>query len=151
MKRRDVIATVATVSVAGCTGPAADDEQPGDDTPSYEDTTFEVTDAGCGGPAEEAAVSFDESDESVAVSGTTSGPNGCYLARVADASYDASGDEFRLVVAAYDDADPDEGCTECITEIDYEATASFDGGLPGRVVVVHRSRGEEREVANASP
>jgi hypothetical protein len=151
MKRRDVIASASAVLVAGCTGPAADDGQSGDDTPTYADTSFEVTDAGCGGPAEAAAVSFDETDESVAVSGTTSGPDGCYLARVADATYDASGDEFRLVVEAYDDADPDEGCTQCITEIDYEATASFDGGLPGRVVVVHRSRGEEREVANASP
>ncbi|MXR21618.1 hypothetical protein [Halobacterium bonnevillei] len=151
MKRRAVIASASAVLVAGCTGPAADDGQSGGDTPSYEDTSFEVTDAGCGGPAEAAAVSFDESHESVAVSGTTSGPNGCYLARVADATYDASGDEFRLVVEAYDDADPDEGCTQCITEIDYEATASFDGGLPGRVVVVHRSRGEERDVTNASP
>lgn len=150
MQRRRVLAAVSAVFVAGCTGPAADSS---DGTTSgavsLTDTGFAVTDAGCGSEREAASVAFDADTGTVAVTGTTSAPNTCYSARLADAAYDGGADEFRVTVEAFEAEQG--GCGECITEVDYEATASFAGGLPGRVVVVHRSRGSEREVAAAGP
>ena len=155
MKRRQVIVGSATL-VAGCTGPVADDgEQAGTESDSrgvsYAETAFQVVAVDCGVAAEDATVSFDSDGETMRVEGTTTGTNACYSARVADATYDSAVDEFELVVAAYSDAAPDEACADCITEVDYDATARFNGGLPGRVVVVHRSRGDEREVETTSP
>lgn len=88
-------------------------------------------------------------DATVSVSGTTSAQNGCYTAELAEVTYDSDANELRVVVAAVERGGV-EGCLQCITELDYDASVSFDDGLPERVVVVHRSRGEEREVATAT-
>jgi len=148
MQRRSLLAVVPALFVAGCTSPVGDDGT--ESETSYEDTDFAVTAAECGTEREAASVSFDAEGATVTVEGTTSGPNACYAARLADANYDADADEFTLVVEAYREAGAD-GCAECIMEVDYEATASFAGEVPGSVAVVHASRGETREVATASP
>jgi predicted secreted protein len=151
MQRRQVLAAASTLFVAGCTGPAASAPEEPTGTPTgsvaLEGTGFDVTDAGCGVEREAAAVAFDA--DAVSVTGTTSGADACRSARLADATYDASTDRFDVVVETY--RAETGGCAQCITEIDYEATASFSGGLPGTVVVTHRSRGGDREVERASP
>ncbi|MFC3478209.1 hypothetical protein [Halobacterium litoreum] len=142
MRRRTVLAAASTLLTAGCLGAGGGDGPSG---PGLVDTDFELVDAGCGVERESASVSA--SDGVVTVAGTTTAPNGCYTAELADAT-DADG-ELRVVVAAVEREDV-QGCAQCITELDYEATATFDGGLPERVVVVHRSRGGEREVASVA-
>ena len=40
-------------------------------------------------------------------------------------------------------------CAQCIVEIEYEATAAFEGDLPESVRVVHEAMGETKTVATA--
>lgn len=118
--------------------------------PSLGESSLRVTDAGCGSQdAGGAEVSFDE--QSIVVTGTVVGNNGCYRARLADVSYESSSDTCRVVVEAYDASDPDEMCTQCITTIDYEASVAFDGGLPETVDVVHDDMSGRSTVATDSP
>jgi hypothetical protein len=139
MRRRDVLAAVPAVAVAGCLGgPGADSGDSG-----VGDTEFAVTDAGCGRQREDASVAVE--DGTATVTGTTSAPNGCYTAELASATVD--GDALRVTVAAVQREGVDQ-CVQCITELAYEATVTVAGSLPERVVVVHRSRGEDREVAS---
>lgn len=154
MRRRDVLAVLGSVAAAGCTGsPAAgggDGTTDGTtrtttDRPSVAGTSFEVTGTRCGAVAETATVAV--GDGSVSVTGTTSETSACYTATLESATYDAAADELRVVVAAVV-RDETDACAQCLTEIEYEAGVAVDGGLPGRVVVVHRSRGEERVVAS---
>lgn len=151
MRRRDVLATLATVAAAGCTGTpgGSGDGATGTTTqrPRVAGTSFEVTSTGCGRLKETATVSV--GDSGISVTGTTSETSGCYTAELDSATYDADGDELRVVVVAVEREDAD-ACVQCLTEIDYAASVEVDGGLPGTVVVVHRSRGEERTVATAS-
>lgn len=93
-------------------------------------------------------MSFDS--QSVVVTGTVVGNNGCYRARLGGVTYDSGSDTCRVVVEAYN-ASPDAVCTQCITTISYEATVGFEGGLPGTVEVVHDDRGGRSTVATASP
>jgi hypothetical protein len=146
MRRRQVLASVPLALTAGCLGRSggADSREV-----TLGETTFELVERGCGNEVETASVSVDSDAALVSVSGTTSGANTCYRARIANSSYDEGADEFELVMEAYDANDG--ACAECVTELDYEATADFEGGLPGSVVVVHDSRGTRRTVATASP
>jgi hypothetical protein len=103
------------------------------------DHEFSVVDAGCGTETERATVTFD--GDTVRVDGTTTGPNGCYTADLAD----VVADEGRLdVTVTTRKRDGAEACVECLVEIDYEATFTFEGSLPDRVVVAH----DDRQVAD---
>jgi len=42
-----------------------------------------------------------------------------------------------VLVATQNRSDEAEACAQCITELDYEVTCVFDGGLPGQVTVRH--------------
>lgn len=151
MRRRAFLASVAVALSGGCLGRGgAGDSNGGNggENPTLVDTSLSITDAGCGTVEETATVSFDSEATSVSVQGTTTGADSCHLARLAASEYDADSGELALTVETY--AASDGPCTECLTEIDYEATADFDGGLPERVVVSHDSRGERREVTSAS-
>lgn len=81
------------------------------------------------------------------VSGSVVGSNGCYRARLGEVSVDSSNDTCRVVVEAFDDSGPNEGCVECITVVSYEVRVVFDGGLPGTVMVVHDDLGGKNTVA----
>lgn len=107
------------------------------------DHSFEALDGGCGEGVDEARASF--GDGSVTVTGTISGTDGCRRPRLAGASYDAD----ELVVAVETHADG-EMCSECLVDLDYEATFRFEGAAPGSVVVRHDSRGETRTVLEAA-
>ncbi|WP_276299833.1 hypothetical protein [Halorussus lipolyticus] len=117
--------------------------------PTLAGTTFELTDAGCGQPTNEAEVGFDAESGSVSVTGTISGSNACYVAELADAGYDPETGTLELTVASMQ-KDEAGACAQCIVEIDYEATASFEDGLPAEVRVVHQAMGEAETVTTAA-
>ena len=158
MRRREMLAGASVALFGGClSSPSGVPSDPGTSSapdttaemPSVKRTRFELQGAGCGTIRERADVSVNEETLTVTVDGTTSAQNACYSARLADATYDEDAGELRITIETYDASD--EGvCAQCITELDYVATAEFTGGLPERVVVVHRTRGEKREVTSTS-
>ncbi len=94
-----------------------------------------------------AVVTF-ESD-AVHVDGTLVGATGCHAASVASATTAEDG-TFRLVVAAVDDAAPDELCTLAFTEIGYAVDLEFVDDVPEEVAVVHAdAMGHETVVVDA--
>jgi hypothetical protein len=155
-----MLAGTAVALLAGCLwtgdGSPSDGETsppPGETTtptPEIDNTFLKLPNSACGAVTEQADVSADESELRVIVDGTTSAESQCYTARLADATYDGDADELRVTVETYDASDDGESCAQCITELDYVVTAEFRGALPGSVVVVHRTRGEEREVTSTS-
>ena len=116
--------------------------------PTLADTSFEILKAGCGQPTNDASVAF--RDGSVVVTGTVPGSNACYTAKLADASYDPDSRSLDLTVASTQKRGTD-ACAQCIVEIEYEATATFEGDLPETVRVTHEAMGESKTVATASP
>lgn len=120
---------------------------PGSDDPSATpvavvDWAFTVTRNSCGMQADDARVSF---DDGVTVTGTTWGNNACYTATLADVG--VATDTLTVVVASESDAGTDVMCAQCITEIDYEASFTFDGKEPDEVVVVHTHGSDRSTVA----
>ena len=115
---------------------------------SLASSSLDVLDSGCGQPTNEASVDFRDADLAVDVSGTIAGSDACYTAKLEDASYDADADALVLTVASTREEDS-EVCADCITEITYEATATFEGGLPATVEVVHEALNETTTVATA--
>lgn len=144
MKRRTVLSSaggLALFALAGCLdrGGAGNDPYEEDDAnlpDGVVDRTFEVVSVRGGSQTQEADVSF---DNRVRISGTTTGNNGCYTARLKDVSFE--GGELEVTVEAYEDKDDDQMCTQSLVEIEYEASFQFEGDLPDRVVVKHDSMG----------
>lgn len=100
------------------------------------DTSFEVLGVDCGVETSEATVTRDADAGEVRVEGTLTGSSPCYTASLADAAYGADLDA--LWVAVVTERRPDAGvCAQCLAEIRYRLTASFEGGLPARVAVTH--------------
>ena len=129
-----------------------DDTKPNSD--DVDDTTADDADSG-GIRGKQFEVTgkdgeFDESasvtieDGAVTVTGTVSGNNSCYSARLEDVNL--SEGELTVAVESYDASEPDEGCLEVIIGIHYEAIIDMDP--PNRVVVTHN--GEELAAAEQS-
>lgn len=114
--------------------------------PSVAETQFELAGSECGEPTGDASVGFREQSSSVVVTGTIPGASQCYVAELADASYDSEAGAFVVTVASTQ-KDGSEMCAQCITQIDYEATVTFEGGLPEAVEVVHEAMDESTTVA----
>ncbi|SFR96625.1 hypothetical protein SAMN05216559_1664 [Halomicrobium zhouii] len=117
---------------------------------SLADASLSLVHAGCGQQTDEAAVAFEADAGEVVVTGTIWGSDACKTARLADASYHADADELVVLVATEDRSDEEEMCAECITELDYEVTAAFDGGLPGKVTVRHSHGDDPTTVSTAT-
>lgn len=117
------------------------DESPDDDPQTTaggageSDSSFDVTDTGCGGQTDDASVSFDDSSGSVSVTGTIWANDLTYTATLASTSVEDG--ELTVVVATERRSETAVG-GQCINEIDYEATVPVDGDLPVSVVVRHR-------------
>jgi len=71
----------------------------------------------------------------VSVTGTIWGSDACKISARRRPHADA--DELVVSVATQNRSDEAEACAQCITELDYEVTCVFDGGLPGQVTVRH--------------
>lgn len=109
-------------------------------------TALTVTERACGEKQDGARVEWDRPDSTVTVNGAIWGTDGCDTATLADVAY-ADG----VVTATVDTTERDDtgettACTQCIVEIHYEATITFDHGLPSDVVVVHRHGDQETTV-----
>jgi len=79
-----------------------------------------------------ASVSWGET--AVTVTGCLTGPTGCSVPVLSSADYDADADELAVTVTTEED-DGGGACTQALTDLGYEATMTFENGLPGRVVV----------------
>lgn len=74
----------------------------------------------------------------VTVTGTIDASDPCHSARIESVRAEPSEDTLRLGVETYvPEENQGEACTECIADVEYEATAAFRCEYPGVVVVVH--------------
>ena len=129
-------------------GESTTDETAGGGQTTLTDSALEVTGAECGKPSNDASVEFASGGDSVVVTGTIRESDPCHTAELADASYDPETGTLDVTVASVR-PDGTDACAECIAEISYEATFSFDGGPPATVMVVHEAMGESTTVATA--
>ena len=179
MYRRSLLATTAAaaaVAAAGCVdgsdaGESGDDGpdsgSPSSDSASSGSSDSDGSDSAASSVAvatepESEHVEIDEADaetvgeavieftsDAVHVDGTVLGETGCHGVALADAT--VTDDRFRMVVAAVDDSDPEELCTQALTEVGYAVDATFVDGVPGSVTVVHDDADGHAVVATDSP
>ena len=120
-------------------------------TPDYAmnitDQSLEILESACGQQRDEASVTVDKSAHTVSVTGTVWGNDAGYTAALDEVRIDGG----RLEVTVVAEEDPDSGmAAQCITEIEYRATVTFDGAPPGEIVVTHRHADETTTVTTAS-
>jgi len=157
MNRRDVLRkTVALAGVgtlAGCLndgsgddggdggGGGSDGGDGGDGgvtteepTPSIDSSSIATQGANC--MSDDASAGAEVSSDSmiVTVAGTIEAPDPCHAATIADAGYDGDADALALTVGYESDGDM---CSDCVGAVEYEATVTFTGRLPGSVTVDH--------------
>jgi hypothetical protein len=148
MNRRTLLSgltATGAVLLAGCSSSGGDGEDPGTDettepgsgqSPTLQDTEFVVGNRTSGSERDEATVRVEESR--VVVEGVIWGSDGCKTATLLGSDYDRESNTQTVTVGTTDrEGTEDQACTEAIVEIEYVATATFEGGLPGRVVVEH--------------
>ncbi|MCH7662028.1 MAG: hypothetical protein IH933_16115 [Euryarchaeota archaeon] len=160
MNRRSVVrycGLLAVGSVAGCIDPGleiisddtddemdegeSDERGPNDAEPDAEEqdderteieTSFEVHSVDCGSGEDHAEVTVE--NDTVVVDGVIRGENGCYSADLSAASIDE--DRLRIEVESHEDTD-EELCTQCLTDVVYEAAITISDEYPSRIVVEH--------------
>lgn len=119
-------------------GNETDDEASGVSSPELTGTDVTTHSAQCGSN-DAASISF--GDGSVTVEGTITAPDPCHDAEVSAAEYSEADDELSIAVGTAA-ADADQMCSDCIAEVEYTATASFDGGTPINATVSHETPGD---------
>lgn len=143
MNRRALLSATAatTTTLTGCLTdyvgdqPEESEQTPPDESPrppEIADYTFEVTHVDCDHPESDYDVT--RSDGQVSVTGSLRGSTTCGTASLEGIEYDADADELRLVVRSHVE-ETEGGCGDCIVDIEYEATVSFEYGEPGTVTV----------------
>ncbi|WP_302081864.1 hypothetical protein [Salinibaculum rarum] len=119
-----------------------DDESTPADEPRLQASSFSVTGVESSSPSRTADASFDTDAETVTVTGTIVGTDGCTTADLGTAEYDADDSQLTVDVVTRKRDDASERlCTEQMVGIDYEATFAFDGGTPSSVSVSHDGDG----------
>lgn len=153
VKRRDLLRAVPLALLpAGCLAGSPSDGSDGSPTPETElvESDLRVGEKGCGKQVDSAQVSFDPDVPAVTVDGTIWGSDTCHTARLADATYAAGDDRLTVhVVAVRPETEEPQACGQCIVEVDYGATCTFTGALPGTVRVVHGT-GDRRTVVTTT-
>lgn len=152
MRRRDVLrAAPAALAIAGCLDRAPGGGTDGSPTPATAlvEADLRAGESGCGQQVDEAQVVFDPDAPAVTVEGTIWGADTCHTARLESATYDPGDDRLAVHVVAVRETDGSQACGQCIVTVDYEATATFAGGLPGTVRVVHGT-GDRRTVVTTA-
>jgi hypothetical protein len=87
-------------------------------------------------------VSFDPEENTVVVTGTITGHNGCMTAALGSASYDPETDELSVgVVTTRREGTENQFCTQEVVALGYEATFTFEGGIPHSASVSHDGEG----------
>lgn len=138
----DVPGDVKVVHEAETLTPASDegDEASGDDAPTLQASSFAVTDVRSDSAENAADAEFNEDEGTLVVTGTIVGSNGCMTADMGSASYDPDADRFDVNVVTTEREDSGM-CTQQLIGIDYEATFSFENGIPSGVSVSHDGDG----------
>lgn len=163
MYRRTVLTGLAAtvpIALAGCTGGAGGGSGGTDTTtePSETDTSTELQTPNVVGALEpreecpnpgEATVSFD-ADEPISVVGCVVGKNGCTVPRLEDVDYDSGRQALTVVVAAVEERDEDEACTEALVNLGYEVELTEAGIDPTSVEVVHDDVDGRRTVVDVT-
>ena len=157
MRRRTVLSGLAValpITLAGCTG-GSGGEEPSETEPPKDDETATIgritasltPREECPEPGE-ATVSF--GDESISVVGCVVGNNGCNVVRLEDIDYDTDAEEVRVVVAAVEEREEDEACTEALVNLGYEVAVDSEGTVVTSVRVVHDDVNGRRTVADVT-
>lgn len=120
----------------------------GSDRRAITDRTINVGDRTCGNPVSEGTIGFEA--KRVVATGTITGSDSCATAIIGEAAYDRARDRLRLVVATEFERESGTVCSQCLTEIDYEATVTFATDAPETVVLVHRGATDESRVTTAT-
>lgn len=155
MKRRTLLrrtGALGALVLAGCTGdgndgtgqhtPTRDDaSDPGGSPtptptgPTVTGTSIRTVRTDChSGDSETARVSVHTDERTVTVSGLLRTRDPCREAVLEAVHYDAGTETLRVDVSAERVGD---GCVQCVGELEYEATVTFAGGVPGTVTVSH--------------
>ncbi len=122
-------------------GEHSDDHAGGDsDTPSLVDSELSVTDVSGSASETTADASFDTEMNTVTVTGTIQGNNGCKTATLGNVTYNESDDHLTVDVETTDREDTGM-CTQQLVYIDYEATITFEKGVPKEISVQHDGNG----------
>ncbi|WP_254544050.1 hypothetical protein [Halomarina pelagica] len=96
---------------------------------------FQAQSSNCGQGKESASVTFPGGDQ-VKVTGVISGKNACHSARLGDVSLE--GGTLTVPVQTYvPEQMKNATCSQCIVDIEYQASFTFGGEVPQRVVVTH--------------
>ena len=157
MRRREVLAILPTVAIAGCSAPTPEGDGSGEPSTGTETTTesptptetpaFQVRDRRCTSREEgEATVSFES--KSITVDGIIMGNDMCYTARLHSVSDDEELEKTVLTVETFRDADDDTACAQCLTAIEYTLTVPVEGSLPKHVTVYHKKGDYTRLMAS---
>lgn len=115
--------------------------------PQVADHTFEVTGTRCG---EQNAGSLDVRERTVALTGRLRTPDPCHGAdlSVADSEPGDGPDPADAITLLVSPTEGEEDvCVQCVGEVAYEGTVTFEEAVPEEVVLVHESGGERVEVA----
>lgn len=157
MRRRRVLAgtaAITAVAVAGCIGGGD-----GTATDGGEPTDATETETPTATPAGLAAVTFTPREscpnpggatvrldaDPVSVVGCVIGKNGCTRPRLASVDRDAG--DVTVVVAAVEEREEDEACTEALVNLGYEVRIDY-ADPPTSVTVVHDDVDGRRTVAD---
>ena len=144
----DSPASTRSTTAGQPTGGSATRSQTSTGTSTLRTRRLTVTDRACGNPTDEGAIGFENGR--VTLTGTITGSDGCATAVLGDVTYDRAADRLRVVVATEKESGGGAICTQCLTEIDYEASVALENGTPVTVVLVHRGTTGETRVATAS-
>lgn len=97
----------------------------------------------CGQGTDHVDISFDEEAGEVVLDGVIRGSDLCKRATLQSVDYDESADELTVVVETTEQErceDDEVAAGQCIVDIEYEATFSFDGDVPATASVSHGDR-----------
>ncbi|MFD1685418.1 hypothetical protein [Halobellus litoreus] len=171
MRRRTVLSGLAVslpLALAGCTGDSGPDDPGGTDTTDEQSETETPSDEPdtpdgtvtpgrvsatlvpreeCPNPGE-ATVSF--GDEAISVVGCVVGNNGCNVQRLQEVDYDTETEALTVVVAAVEEREEDEACTEALVNLGYEVDIETDGTSVTSVRVVHDDVDGRRTVVDVT-
>lgn len=124
------------------TDTATPTDSPTPDAPELIDSSFRVESNECGNPTNSATAGID--GDTITVTGTIDGSDTCHTARLAGAAVSDDGKTLAIEVEAYvPESTATQACGQCIVEIEYRSTFTFDLARPDRVVVNH----DEKQIA----
>jgi hypothetical protein len=114
--------------------------------PNVADHAFTVTGATCGS-GDEGSLSVEE--ETVTLDGAIGAPNPCHGATLSVGEVErAEGGEVESLTLVVTTTEPEaEFCEQCLGEVSYEGTVTFEGAVPPTVRLVHGTGEDATEVA----